>query len=74
MWHGPVGRLSCLVVIAPACRAGDPGSNPDPGKNFSLKLTTHDYQMIILKTKFSACTLIFFSQYGSIFLTVSAHG
>ena len=30
--------LSGLVVIAPACRAGDPGSNPCPGENFSLKL------------------------------------
>ena len=35
-------RLDSLVVIAPAHRAGDPGSNPGPGENFSLKLTTQD--------------------------------
>ena len=32
---GPVNRLGGLVVKAPACRAGDPGSNPGPGENFS---------------------------------------
>ena len=26
------------MVIAPVRRAGDPGSNPGPGENFSLKL------------------------------------
>ena len=26
------------MVIAPARIAGDPGSNPGPGENFSLKL------------------------------------
>ena len=26
------------MVIAPAHEAGDPGSNPGPGENFSLKL------------------------------------
>ena len=31
---GPVDRLGGLVVIAPARRAGDPGSNPGPGENF----------------------------------------
>ena len=30
----PVDRLDGLVVIAPARRAGDPGSNPGPGENF----------------------------------------
>ena len=30
------------LVRAPAHRAGDPGSNPDPGEDFSLKLTTQD--------------------------------
>ena len=35
---GPVDRLDALVVIAPARRAGDPGSNPGQGENFSLKL------------------------------------
>ena len=31
---GPVDRLGGLVVIAPARRAGDPGSNPGSGENF----------------------------------------
>ena len=31
---GPVGRLGGLVVIVPALRAGDMGSNPGPGENF----------------------------------------
>ena len=31
-------HLGGLVVIAPAHRAGDPGLNPGPGENFSLKL------------------------------------
>ena len=31
---GPVDRLGGLVVIAPACRAGFPVSNPGPGENF----------------------------------------
>ena len=35
-------RLGGLVVIAPARRAGDPGSNPGPGENFSLKLLIND--------------------------------
>ena len=30
-------RLGGLMVIAPARRAGDPGSNPGPGENFFLK-------------------------------------
>ena len=38
---GPVDRLGGLVVIAPARRAGDPGSNPGPGENFSLKLLNY---------------------------------
>ena len=39
-WLGPVIRLDGAVVSAPAHRAGDPGSNPAPGENLSLKLTT----------------------------------
>ena len=39
---GPMDRLSGLVVIAPARRAGDPGSNPGPGENFSLILLIYD--------------------------------
>ena len=35
-------RLGSLVVIAPALRAGDLGSNPSPGENFSLKLLIYD--------------------------------
>ena len=30
------------MVIAPARRAGDPGSNPGPGEIFSLKLLIYD--------------------------------
>ena len=30
------------LVRAPARRAGDPGSNPGPGENFSLKLLMYD--------------------------------
>ena len=30
------------LVGVPACKAGDTRSNPGPGKNFSLKLTTQD--------------------------------
>ena len=38
----PVDRLGGLVVIAPARRAGHPGSNPGPGEIFSLKLFIFD--------------------------------
>ena len=38
-------RLGGLVVITPARRAGDPGSNPDPGVNFSLKLLIYVYNL-----------------------------
>ena len=31
---GPVDCLGGLVIIAPARRAGDPGSNPGTGENF----------------------------------------
>ena len=37
---GPADCLGGLVVIAPARRAGDPGSIPGPGENFSIKLLT----------------------------------
>ena len=42
MQLGPVVRLGGLVVIAPARRAEDPGSNPGSGENFSLKLLIYD--------------------------------
>ena len=45
---GPVDRLGVLVVITPARRAGDPGSNPGPGKNFSLKSLFHQIISIVL--------------------------
>ena len=35
-------RLIGLVVIAPARRAGNSGSNPGPGENFSLELLIYD--------------------------------
>ena len=47
---GPVD-LGGLVVIAPVHRAGDPGSNPSPGENFSLKL------LILYITLQFKCTL-----------------
>ena len=37
------------MVVAPARRAGDPGSNPGPGENFSLTLLISTCQMVILK-------------------------
>ena len=37
------------MVIAPARRAGDPGSNPGPGEIFSLKLLISTSQIVILK-------------------------
>ena len=36
-------RLGGLAVIAPARIAGDPGSNPGSGENFSLKLLIYIY-------------------------------
>ena len=39
---GPVDRMGGLMVIAPAHRAGNPGSIPGPGDNFSLKLLIYD--------------------------------
>ena len=33
---GPADRLDGLVVIAPALRAGDPGSNPGPGEKIFI--------------------------------------
>ena len=35
-------RLGSVVGCAPACIAGDPGSNPGLGENFSLKITKYD--------------------------------
>ena len=34
--------LGGLVVIASVRIAGDPGSNPGPGENFSLKLLIYE--------------------------------
>ena len=36
------GSSGSLVVIAPACRAGDPSLNTGPGENLSFKLLTYD--------------------------------
>ena len=44
-----VDRLGGLVVIAPARAAGDPGSNPGPSENFSLKLLTAEDIVITMK-------------------------
>ena len=51
-------RLGGLVVIALAHRAGDPGSNPGPGENFSLKLSIHDLSDGHSESKFSSNLLI----------------
>ena len=40
LWLCQVVRLGGAARSVPARRAGDLGSNPDPGKNFSLKLAT----------------------------------
>ena len=45
-------RLGGLVVIADVRRAGDPGSNPSPGENFSLKLLIYNLSDNHLKAKF----------------------
>ena len=39
-WFGPEVLLGGAVKRAPMHRAKSPGSNPGPGENFSLKLTT----------------------------------
>ena len=56
------------MVIAPARRAGDPGSIPSPGENFSLKLcnyvSTHGKMYIPLKKNRSHPTV-----YTQIFYT-----
>ena len=41
-------RLGGLVVIAPLCRAGDPGSNPGPGETFFSKVNNLDEELRIL--------------------------
>ena len=47
-------RLGGFVVIAPALRAGDPGSIPGPGENFSLKLLIYDLSEGYSKAKISS--------------------
>ena len=42
-------RLDGVVGSAPAHRAGDPGANTGPGKNFSLKLTARDLAAVGLE-------------------------
>ena len=42
------------MVIAPARRAGDPGSIPAPGENFSLKLLIYDLSEGYSKAKISS--------------------
>ena len=47
-------RLGGLVIIAPARRAGDPGSNPGPVENVSLKLLIYDLAEGYSKAKISS--------------------
>ena len=54
-------RLGGLVVTAPARRAVDPGSNPGPGENFSLKLLISTCQMVILKAKITLKSCLYVS-------------
>ena len=42
------------MVIAPARRAGDSGSIPGPGDNFSLKLLVYDLSEGYSKAKISS--------------------
>ena len=42
------------LVRVPACRAGDPGSNPGPGENFSLNLLIYDLSEGYSKAKISS--------------------
>ena len=49
-----VDRLGGSVVIAPARRAGDPGSNPGPGENFSLKLFIQIYMLVFSAMLFAS--------------------
>ena len=51
---GPADRLGGLMVIAPARRAGGPGSTPGPGENFSLKLLIYDLSEGYSKAKISS--------------------
>ena len=44
---GPADRLGGLVVIAPAHRAGDPGSNPGPGNNFFSSIIDNNQSLNI---------------------------
>ena len=47
-----MNRLGSLVVIEPARRAGDPGSNLGPGEKFSLKLLIFKF-LLKMKLKLS---------------------
>ena len=40
------------MVIAPVRRAGDPGSNPGPGENFSLKALIGNFILIQIEGSF----------------------
>ena len=51
-------RLGSLVVIAPARRAGEPGSNPGSGENFSLKLLIYIHLGMNIKNRKRKRTLL----------------
>ena len=40
IWFSEQPSCKYYVVNLRECTAGNPGSNPGPGENFSLKLTT----------------------------------
>ena len=56
------------MVIAPARRAGDPGSIPGPGEIFSLKLLIYDLSESYSKAKLSSKLAMLLFQKDSVLL------
>ena len=67
-------RLGGLVVIAPARRAGDPGSNPGPGEKFSLKLLIYIYIYLYIYICMYMCVCVCGSKCANKAKPVKAHG
>ena len=60
-------RLGGLVVIMLARKAGDPGSNPGPGENFSLKLLKTSVIVKIFQLSFHVFVCAFRPEISSFF-------
>ena len=60
------------MVRVPAHKAGDPSSNPGPGENFSLKLTTsvNALKKIMKNLKVTRTITIYIYVLGKFFLQV----